>query len=661
MKPDASSLWGIYLVDVYDNIVLLHEEEGSALLDPIPLQKTRQPPVLPDRVDLSKKTATVFLGDIYYGPGLKGVPRGSVKSLRICTYYYGQRGMGGLLGSIGMDGPWDIKRVLGTVPIESDGSAHFEIPANTPIFLQPLDAEGKAMQLMRSWMVGMPGEVVSCSGCHEDQNTVVPNMFTAAARRVASPIEPWYGPVRGFSYAREVQPVIDRYCLGCHDGSPRDDGLQPPNLRGDVPLQGWNSEIAGHVNTNHGGKFSVGYAELHRYVRRPGIESDLHMLEPGEFHADTTELVQMLRDGRHHNVQLDKEAWDRIVTWIDLNAPYHGRWEEIMGGPERITGGAERRRELARLYASVDVDLETIGEAVSEPIAPVMPQSLPPAPELQRCDAWPINADTTREMQNRLGTIRREIDLGEGVKIALIKIPAGRFVIDGKIVEIEQPFWLGETEITNAQFARFDPSHDSRHEDRHGYQFGRLCYPMNEPGKPAVRLAWNHAADFCRWLSDQTGENISLPTESEWEWAARAGSDTPFPWGDVDTDFSQYANLGDRRLKEFAACTARGGYTQAVVIADPNPFDDWVPKDDRVDDGTFLTAAAGRYRPNRWGMLDMHGNVWEWTATDRGNGRKIARGGSFYDRPKRCTSSSSLDYLPYHKVFNVGFRIRVAP
>ena len=78
--------------------------------------------------------------------------------------------MGGLLGVIGMDGPWDIKRVIGTVPVHEDGSAKFLVPANTPISIQPLDEEGKAVQLMRSWATAMPGEVVSCTGCHASPN-----------------------------------------------------------------------------------------------------------------------------------------------------------------------------------------------------------------------------------------------------------------------------------------------------------------------------------------------------------------------------------------------------------------------------------------------------------------------------------------------------------
>ncbi|MBN2294974.1 MAG: hypothetical protein JXM70_21275, partial [Pirellulales bacterium] len=390
-KPSPLSSWGIYLVDAFDNMLLLKESLDHALLEPIPLRPTPRPPVLPEKVDLTRKDAVVFLPDIYAGDGLKGIPRGTVKSMRIFTYHFAYQDMGGLLGVVGMDGPWDIKRVLGTVPVNEDGSAKFRIPANTPISMQPLDSEGKALQLMRSWMTAMPGEVVQCAGCHENQNSTPPSIGTIALNKPPAEIEPWYGPLRGFSYAREVQPVIDKHCVGCHNGEKRADGSEICDLRGTVKLKDWRSITPGNGG-EHAGKFTVGYAELHRFVRRPGIESDYHLLEPMEFHADTTQLVQMLQQG-HHGVRLGREDWDRLITWIDLNCPFHGTWGEEIDNPGRQR---QRRRELLKLYANVDDDPEAVPVVPAKHVVPISPEKThaekTPVTEKLTCPGWPFDA-----------------------------------------------------------------------------------------------------------------------------------------------------------------------------------------------------------------------------------------------------------------------------
>ena len=120
------------------------------------------------------------------------------------------------------EGGWDVKRILGTVPVNEDGSAIFRVPANTPIFVQPLDAEGKAQQV-RCGAGSRPcrARSLSCVGCHEKQNSGPPSRYSAAAIGAGpAAIAPWYGPARGFSFDREVQPVLDRRCVGCHNGQP---------------------------------------------------------------------------------------------------------------------------------------------------------------------------------------------------------------------------------------------------------------------------------------------------------------------------------------------------------------------------------------------------------------------------------------------------------
>ncbi len=672
-KPAPQSRWGVYLVDTFDNMTLIKEVPGYALLEPLPLRATPRPPVIADKVDLGRKDALVYMVDVYEGPGLDGVPRGTVKQLRLFTYHFAYHGMGGQVNRVGLDGPWDIKRIIGTVPVEADGSALFRVPANTPIAVQPLDAEGKAVQLMRSWMTAMPGETLSCVGCHERQNSVPPTTATLATRRGPSVIEPWYGPTRGFSFRREVQPVLDRYCIGCHDGSKRPDERTLIDLRSRPPVH----PPAPSKAYRNGTTFTPSYLELRRFVRVPTIESDMHLLPPYEFHADTSELVQMLRLG-HHGVRLDEASWDRLITWIDLHAPAHGTWHEIVG-EKKTFRQRDRRREMLKRYAGIDEDPEAIPESDRGPIEPVAPKQIAKQDEPPLdCPGWPFDAAEAKRRQQAGGPHERTIDLGGGVTITLLRVPAGFYVIGGGPgpgalppgkVAIERPYWMSRCEVTNEQFACFDPTHDSRLEHGDFLQFSveERGYPLNGSRQPVVRVSWRRAKAFCAWLGERTGERADLPTEAEWEVACRAGSAEAMGYGPVATDFAGCANLADadyRRVDTFDPWKLPSGaihpYRPAIV---------------GVKDGHKVSAPVGSFRPNPWGFRDMHGNAAEWTSGEfdlkaygaaRAEGappgaRRTVRGGSWADRPSRATASSRWGYYPWQRVVDVGFRIVIRP
>ena len=682
MKEDPQSLWGIYLVDTFDNRTLIAEEEGVAFLEPVLIEARKKPSVIPDRVDLNAKTATVFIQNIYAGDGLKGIPKGTVKKLRIGSYDFSPWRQGGLLGTIGMDGPWDIKRILGEVNVEEDGSAIFTVPANTAIFLQPLDAEGKALQVMRSWFTGMPGETVSCIGCHEEKSMIAIPKRTIASQQKPQTIQEWQGKERGFSYRHEVQPVLDKYCISCHN----QDLPGKPYLKGDKWIDDWKSDISGHAWHN-GGHFTLSYANLHRYVRRPGIESDMHMLVPMDVHADQTELMQILQKG-HYGVKLAPEDMQKLTCWIDFNAPFHGRRSDIPGFADTET--SNKLREMYReMFGAPKTNHEWLPE-IPQNVEPVRFEKEQKAIGDTVLQGWPLYDPVktsyvqwthAQNKQLALGNFQKSIPLGNGVTLELVKIPAGSFIMGSDrhpdelpqtVVQIEKPFWMGRFEITNEQFRIFDPSHDSRDEHRHGYQFGRRGYSMNHPDQPAVRVSWEEAMKFCQWLSEKTGMKFTLPTEAQWEWACRAGSSTPFWFGEQSADFSRYANLGDIKLKEFAACTAYKNYESVRVIDNPGKYDDWIPRDTTYNDGGFISEPVGRYVRNPWDLFDMHGNVWEWTLSSyqpypykdddgrndlEGKEKRVVRGGSWYDRPYRATSSFRLPYREYQKVYNVGFRV----
>lgn len=683
MKSGPSALWGIYLVDTFDNMTLLAEEKNVAYLEPVLLEKQKMPAAIPSLIKPEMTTATVFLQDVYMGDGLKGIPRGSVKKLRIGSFNFSPLNQGGLLGTIGMDGPWDIKRILGEVTVEEDGSAMFTIPANTPVFVQPLDSEGKALQVMRSWFTAMPDEILSCIGCHENKNMIPVPKPNIASKKAPQKIKEWYGKERGFSYRHEVQPVLDRYCISCHSIEKPD----KPYLKGDKWITDWSSDISGRAGSDYGGHFTVSYANLHRYVRRPGIESDMHMLVPMDVHADQTELMQLLQKG-HYNVKLDSASMEKIACWIDFNAPFHGRRSDIPNYPNTVK--SHEMRELYReMFGTPKTDPEYLPEIPTD-IRPVKAEKRIVETGDTLLENWPLYdpAKTkygtwgkSQDKQIHLGNFQKSIPLGNGLTLELVKVPAGSFIMGStrnqdempqSIVEVKKAFWIGRFEVSNAQFRVFDPEHDSRDEHRHGYQFGQKGYSMNHPDQPAVRISWQQAMDYCKWLSDKTGMKFTLPTEAQWEWACRAGSSTPFWFGDLSADFSRYANLGDIKLKEFAACTAYKFYESTQIIENPNKYDDWIPRDTIYNDGGFISEPVGRYIRNPWDIFDMHGNVWEWTLsaykpypykdedgrnTISANTKRVARGGSWYDRPKRSTSSFRLPYRDYQKVYNVGFRV----
>jgi len=273
---------------------------------------------------------------------------------------------------------------------------------------------------------------------------------------------------------------------------------------------------------------------------------------------------------------------------------------------------------------------------------------------------------------------KRTIKLDNGVVLELVLIPAGEFLMGNDRagreerpvtrVRIATPFWMGRTEISNEQFDQFDSAHDSHVESKTAYQFGIHGIPVNEPQQPVVRVSWERAMAFCQWLSRRAGQRFTLPTEAQWEYACRAGTDTPFSFGGTNADFSKHANLADAKLTEFAS----DPYTICVPLNNPTKYEDYIPKDTRWNDGGLVSVRVGSYAPNAWGLHDLHGNVWEWTRTsnrpypyreDDGRNdfarteRKVVRGGSWRDRPARATSAYRLAYAPWQGVFNVGFRV----
>ena len=650
-----NGLWGIYLVDTFDNMTLLYEEAGCAMFEPILFKARPKPQAKIDQVIPGKTTANVFITDVYHGRSLQ-VPKGKAKTMRIIAYNYAPMRSGGHT-SVGVQSSWDIKRILGTVPIERDGSVSFEIPANTPVAFQPLDAEGRAMTLMRSWLVAMPGETVSCTGCHETMNEVSPiPSKLIAAQRPASKIKLWLGPPRPIAFQATVMPAVKKYCVSCHDGK---------------------SKNAGCFNFSTP---QLAYKYIHPFVRRPGPESDLE-LEAMEYHASTSPLIQIL-EKNHHGLTLDKmdrPSRERLYTWIDANAPWRGKWGSKYEA---------RREELAKLYANVDIAYDTEWDdhlkKITKRIASIKPQKpkrpAPVKPDGLKAKGFPFDAATAAKRQVATGQKEQTLDLGGQKAITMIHIPAGQFVMGSqrgyanesprRVATIAKPFWMASTETTNAQYAQFDAEHDTRYLGEHGKDHALPGYIANHANQPVSRVTWKRAMAFCEWLAKKTGKKVTLPTEAQWEWAARAGTDTDFYFGNVGVDFGKHANLADSDRLNLAT-----GWDGGSIIHKRRPYRDnhmvdtkvYPLRDTKFKDNWFVVDYVAQVTPNAFGLYDMIGNVAEFTrdaykpypyrSTPVGKRRVAVRGGSWHERPKDATAAVRFGYEPWQKVFNVGFRV----
>ncbi len=585
--------------------------------------------------------------------------------MRIFEYHYAYRNTGSH-ETIGQESGWEVKRVHGTVDVEDDGSAMFTVPAVRPFSVQPLDKDGKALALFRSWLTVQNGELQSCVGCHEENGTTPELHHAKAAKKPPQKIQEFLGKPRGFSFNREVQPILDSYCIECHNGK----NSNIPNFKkADKPE--WKT-------------FSNSYLALHPYVRRPGPESNQGLLSPLEFHADTSELIQILNKG-HKGVNMDDDSKRVLYSWIDLNVPYHGTWTEALSRtPSKAKRGAngnvipnnqeELRRYFAKKYSGRedfferdDKDYDITKVVTFNERQEVLSHKDAKTP---KAEGFPFDANNAKAMIES-SKLEKSISIKLNDKsLDLVLIPSGKFVQGtnssfydegpATLAEVEKPFYMSKFEITNELYNEFDKEHNSGHQDRQWKDHTNQGYPSNEPQQPVVRISYNEAKAFCAWLSEKTSMKFSLPTETQWEWAARAGSDDDFWFGSAKADFSKLENLADVRAKELAV---KGVNPQPME--NPLKYYAYLPAEHSVDDGNLIATTVGSYKPNAFGLHDIAGNVAEWvegsyTKTIGGEvveGKAVARGGSWRDRPSFGKVTLRRPYSDWQKVYNVGFRV----
>ncbi len=305
---------GIYYYDRFGNLELLYRQEGICCVGPMPLAARPVPPVVPDTPrEVSTADGEFVLSDVQWSflPFPADRP---IKSLRVFQVLPKETTHIANRPRIGVANAESARMLLGTVPVETDGSAYFRAPAGVPLYFQAVDHEGRAVQTMRSITYLQPGERRSCVGCHESPGAVPPNRSLLALRRPASTIQPGPDGTRPLSFPRLVQGVLNRHCVRCHG----DDGAKEyaaPRLTGQAE-----------------GEFTVSYRSLRPFVRwYEWGDQSIHQTVslPGHCGADESRLLEVLQDEHHRSeVVLNDDDRHRLLIWLDANAPFYGTYRD---------------------------------------------------------------------------------------------------------------------------------------------------------------------------------------------------------------------------------------------------------------------------------------------------------------------------------------------
>jgi hypothetical protein len=316
---------GLYLCDAFGNLELIYRDGEISSMNPIAVRPRNKPPAQPSQTDWDGPQEGCFLvQDVYRG--LKGVERGVVKSLRIVgvppkTQPYMDS------PSLGVSKEDPGKFVLGTVPVEEDGSAYFFVPSGVPVFFQALDKKGLALQTMRSLTYVQPGQTLSCVGCHESRE-LAPGVAgrLLASRREASRLRP--GPAGSWPLRFDtlVQPVLDKSCVSCHSPGSVD------KLAAQFDLAAENSYQS-----------LISFAQ--KDLEKLAFEKDASIV--GHSPAMQSKLFALLTqpDG-HEGIHLDDESYERLATWIDVYAQKLGSFSK-----EQERELSEFRRNISSLLA----------------------------------------------------------------------------------------------------------------------------------------------------------------------------------------------------------------------------------------------------------------------------------------------------------------------
>ncbi|MBD3374668.1 hypothetical protein GF406_06500 [candidate division KSB1 bacterium] len=309
------------LLDKFGNRVLIYDDPQAPCLDPIPFVPRNRPPVIPNQTTQAladrdsgsdRYEATIAVTNVYDSD--QPWPENTdITALRI-VQLFPKTTRQAAEPNIGIGDQSLARGVLGTVPVEEDGSAFFTAPVGIPVYFQALDEKGMAVQTMRSLTYVHRGENLTCQGCHEPKQQSVSNSISAvpiAMTRAPSKIEPDVKGSWPLSFPRLVQPVIDDKCAGCHA-----EHEKAPDFTHDRGEHGWSQTY--HTLAPLGWFKSGGNGALE--------ENEKSYSVPGEIGAQASKLYALLKD--HHEVNLSDEDLYRITLWLDCNSTFYGAYHQ---------------------------------------------------------------------------------------------------------------------------------------------------------------------------------------------------------------------------------------------------------------------------------------------------------------------------------------------
>ena len=340
----------LYLMDVHGNRDLIYEGRHN-VWHALPVKPRSRPPAQPDRVawpGTGKDRKPVEPGLFYNADVYQGVPdlpRGMVKYLRVfqldyktySTWNKTYRHSGPAVSIVQEEG---VKRILSEAPVEADGSVYFQAPAGRALFFQLLDADRRCLQTMRSFTGLMPGEHRGCAGCHEMHSTAPSRQNGLALHRPPTGLSPPPWGTESISYERFAQPVLDRYCVKCHQGKPP--GADEPDLHLRAGTNVFKEPYltlvgsAGWGNPVGGGRPGFGIAGAIPVESRygPNDPRGLATLRPMQYLSRASRLVELAGSGKHHGVQVDPLSLRRLIAWVDACCPFLGEKElRALGDP----------------------------------------------------------------------------------------------------------------------------------------------------------------------------------------------------------------------------------------------------------------------------------------------------------------------------------------